>query len=85
MEVMKSKLKVVWAVVAVVVLTALVADNAFAGGTWYYGYDAPGCVGTAYVITNSLGTIHREAAAGVLVSYTSSQDTSICLNMSVAG
>ena len=85
METLKSKLKVVWAVAAAVVVAVLVADSTFAVGTpWYYGYKKRDCKGTAYLITTDLGTIHRDAVAKVLASYNSNQNPGDCLNMSRA-
>ena len=58
METLKSKLKVVWAVAAAVVilLGGLVAKDALAGGDDYHGYEKPGCVNWK-VHTNSMAVI----------------------------
>lgn len=84
METLKSKLKVVWAVAVVILLTAPVGTQAADGELpWYTGYTNIECTGHAYLWTTSLATIQREIQAKKLVSYRN-VDTRLCVTVSVS-
>ena len=62
--------------ILVLLLVVPAGEVAFGhGGGVYRGFMQPSCVGNEYLVTNSIATIHSEAASGRLRSYF---DGSVC-------